>query len=131
MNKKQVKGTSRDLMEVHFERVVEAIKGGKETNSLTYPELSEELVEKFKGKTLNAPLEVIFISCLFLTAQELVGLIETLKELSVMILRKELLEKVKKGEATKEDAMAAMMLAMLSMEEERKGKEDTTTEKDE
>lgn len=131
MNKKQVEGTSRGLMEVHFERVVKAIKGGKETNSLTYPELSEELVEKFKGKTLNAPLEVIFTSCLFLTAQELVGLIETLKELSVTILRKELLEKAKKGEVTKEDAMAAMMLAMLSMEKERKEKEDTITEKDE
>ena len=84
MNKKQVEGPSRDLMEAHFERVAEAIKGGKETNSLTYPELSEELVEKFKGKTLNAPLEVVFTSCLFLTAQELVGLIETLKELAVM-----------------------------------------------
>lgn len=124
MNKKQVEGTSRDLMEAHFERVAEAIKGGKETNSLTYPELSEELVEKFKGKTLNAPLEVVFTSCLFLTAQELVGLIETLKELSVMLLRKELLEKAKKGEATKEDAMAAMMLAMLSMD-----REENTTEK--
>lgn len=124
MNKKQVEGTSRGLMEVHFERAAEAIKGGKETNSLTYPELSEELVEKFKGKTLNAPLEAVFTSCLFLTAQELVGLIETLKELSVMMFRKELLEKAKKGEATREDAVAAMMLAMLSME-----KEENTTEK--
>ena len=121
---KQVEGISRDLMEVHFERVVEAIKGAKETNNLTYPELSEELVEKFKGKTLNAPLEVIFTSCLFLTVQELVGLIETLKELSVIMFRKELLEKTKKGEMTRADAMAAMVFAMLSME-----KEKNTTEK--
>ena len=126
MNKKQVEGPSRDLMEAHFERVAGAIKGGKETNSLTYPELSEELVEKFKGKTLNAPLEVVFTSCLFLTAQELVGLIEILKELAVMFFRRELLEKAKNGEATKEDAMAAMLLAMLSMEKEKK---ENTSEK--
>lgn len=121
---KQVEGISRDLMEAHFERAVAAIKGAKETNNLTYPELSEELVEKFKGKTLNAPLEVIFTSCLFLTVQELIGLIETLKELSVIMFRKELLEKTKKGEMTKADAMAAMVFAMLSME-----KEKNTTEK--
>ena len=48
-----------------------------------------------------------------------------------MTFRSELLEKARNGEATREDAMAAMMLAMLSMEEERKEKEDTTTEKDE
>ena len=118
MNQKQVENPSRDLMEVHFERVVEAIKRGKETNSLIYPELSEELVEKFKGKTLDAPLEVVLTSCLFLTAQELVGLIETLKELSIMILRKELLEKAENGKSTREDVKAAMMLAMLSMKKE-------------
>lgn len=121
-----MEGTSRGLMEVHFERVAEAIKGGKETNSLTYPELSEELIEKFKGKTLNAPLEVVFTSCLFLTAKELVGLIETLKELAVMLYRRELLEKAKNGDATKEDAIAAMLLAMLSMEKEEK---ENTSEK--
>ena len=58
-------------------------------------------------------------------------MIETLKELVVMTFRSELLEKARNGEATREDAMAAMMLAMLSMEEERKEKEDTITEKDE
>lgn len=131
MNKESRKFSSRELMEEHFKRVEVAIKGGKTDNALTYPELQEELVEKFKGKTIEAPLEVIFTSFLFLTAKEMVGMIETLKELVVMTFRSELLEKARNGEATKEDAMAAMMLAMLSMEEERKEKEDTTTEKDE
>ena len=131
MNKESRKFSSRELMEEHFKRVEAAIEGGKTDNALIYPELQEELVEKFKGKTLGAPLEVIFTSFLFLTAQEMVSVIETLKELVVMTFRSELLEKARNGEATKEDAMAAMMLAMLSMEKERKEKEDTTTEKDE
>lgn len=131
MNKESRKFSSRELMEEHFKKFEVAIKGGKTDNALTYPELSEELVEKFKGKTIEAPLKVVFTSCLFLTAKELVGLIETLKELVIMTFRSELLEKARKGEATKEDAVTAMMLAMLSMEEERKEKEDTTTEKDE
>lgn len=131
MNKESRKFSSRELMEEHFKKVEVAIKGGKADNALTYPELQEELVEKFKGKTIEVPLEVIFTSFLFLTAQEMVGMIETLKELVVMTFRSELLKKVRNGEATREDAMAAMMLAMLSMEEERKEKEDTTTEKDE
>ena len=131
MNKESRKFSSRELMEEHFKRVETAIQGGKADNVLVYPELQEELVEKFKDKTLEAPLEVIFTSFLFLTAQEMVSTIETLKELVVMTFRSELLKKARNGEATKEDAMIAMMLAMLSMEEERKEKEDTTTEKDE
>ena len=131
MNKESRKFSSRELMEEHFKRAEEAIKGGKTDNALIYPELQEELVEKFKGKTLEAPLEVIFTSFLFLTAQEMVSVIETLKELVVMTFRSELLQKARNGEATKEDVMAAMMLAMLSMERERKEKEDTTTEEDE
>ena len=46
------------------------------------------------------------------------------------MLRKELLEKAKNGEATREDAMTVMMLAMLSMEKKKK-EEDANTEKDE
>lgn len=124
MNKESRKFSSRELMEEHFKKVKVAIKGGKTNNALTYPELQEELVEKFKGKTIEAPLEVIFTGFLFLTAQEMIDVIETLKELVLMTFRSELLEKAKKGEATREDAMAAMILAMLSTE-----KEENTTEK--
>ena len=42
-----------------FENAAEAIKGGKESGSLTNVELVENLVESYKGKTARAPIEVI------------------------------------------------------------------------
>lgn len=131
MNKESRKVFSRELTEEHFKKVEIAIKGGKEDKALTYPELQEELVEKFKGKTLEAPLEVIFTSFLFLTSKEMASMIETLRELVVTTFRSELSKKLRNGEVTKEDVMAAIMLPMLSMEEEGEEKENTTTEKDE
>ena len=133
MNKEPQKAYSRELKEEHFKQVEIAIKNGKTDNALTYPELQEELVEKFKGKTVAAPLEVIFTSFYFLTSQEMVALIESLKELIVLKFRSELLEKARNGEATKEDTIASIILAGLEMEKrkKRKEKEDTTTEKHE
>ena len=131
MNKESQKAYSRELKEEHFKQVEIAIKNGKTENALTYPELQEELVEKFKGKTIAAPLEVIFTSFYFLTSQEMVALVESLKELVVLKFRSELLEKARNGEATKEDTIASIILAGLEMEKrkKRKEKEDTTTEK--
>jgi hypothetical protein len=40
----------------HFEEATEAIKDGKENGSLTYVELVENLVESYKGKTVQAPV---------------------------------------------------------------------------
>ena len=133
MNKEPQKAYSRELKEEHFKQVEIAIKNGKTENALTYPELQEELVEKFKGKTIAAPLEVIFTSFYFLTSQEMVALVESLKELVVLKFRSELLEKARNGEATKEDTIASIILAGLEMEKrkKRKEKEDTTTEKHE
>ena len=133
MNKESQKAYSRELKEEHFKQVEIAIKNGKTDNALTYPELQEELVKKFKGKTIEAPLEVIFTSFYFLTSQEMVALVESLKELVVLKFRSELLEKARNGEATKEDTIASIILAGLEMEKrkKRKEKEDTTTEKHE
>ena len=133
MNKESQKAYSRELKEEHFKQVEIAIKNGKTDNALTYPELQEELVEKFKDKTIAAPLEVIFTSFYFLTSQEMVALVESLKELVVLKFKSELLEKASNGEATKEDTIASIILAGLEMEkrEKRKEKEDTTTEKHE
>ena len=133
MNKEPQKAYSRELKEEHFKQVEIAIKNGKTENALTYPELQEELVEKFKGKTVAAPLEVIFTSFYFLTSQEMVALVESLKELVVLKFKSELLEKARNGEATKEDTIASIILAGLEMEKrkKRKEKEDTTTEKHE
>ena len=133
MNKESQKAYSRELKEEHFKQVEIAIKNGKTENALTYPELQEELVEKFKGKTIAAPLEVICTSFYFLTSQEMVALVESLKELVVLKFKSELLEKARNGEATKEDTIASIILAGLEMEKrkKRKEKEDTTTEKHE
>lgn len=133
MNKESQKAYSRELKEEHFKQVEIAIKNGKTDNALTYPELQEELVEKFKGKTVAAPLEVIFTSFYFLTSQEMVALVESLKELVVLKFKSELLEKARNGEATKEDTIASIILAGLEMEKrkKRKEKEDITTEKHE
>ena len=133
MNKESQKAYSRELKEEHFKQVEIAIKNGKTDNALTYPELQEELVEKFKGKTIAAPLEVIFTSFYFLTSQEMVALVESLKGLVVLKFKSELLEKARNGEATKEDTIASIILAGLEMEKrkKRKEKEDTTTEKHE
>ena len=133
MNKESQKVYSRELKEEHFKQVEIAIKNGKTDNALDYPELQEELVEKFKGKTVAAPLEVIFTSFYFLTSQEMVALVESLKELVVLKFKSELLEKARNGEATKEDTIASIILAGLEMEKRKKRKEkkDTTTEKHE
>lgn len=133
MNKESQKAYSRELKEEHFKQVEIAIKNGKTDNALTYPELQEELVEKFKGKTIAAPLEVIFTSFYFLTSQEMVALVESLKELVVLKFKSELLEKARNGEATKEDTIASIILAGLEMEKRKKRKEkkDTTIEKHE
>ena len=126
MNKESQKAYSRELKEEHFKKVEEMIKGGKADDALFYPELQEELVEKFKGKTVGAVIEVIFTSFNFLTVQEMVSMVEVLKGLVVMTFRSELLKKACNRDAAIEDIMAK-----LFMEKENKKKENTTTEKHE
>ena len=126
MNKEPQKAYSRELKEEHFKKVEEMIKGGKADDALFYPELQEELVEKFKGKTVGAVIEVIFTSFNFLTVQEMVSMVEVLKGLVVMTFRSELLKKARNKDAAIED-----IIAKLFMEKENKKKENTTTEKHE
>ena len=126
MNKESQKAYSRELKEEHFKQVEEMIKGGKADDALFYPELQEELVEKFKGKTVGAVIEVIFTSFNFLTVQEMVSMVEVLKGLVVMTFRSELLKKARNKDAAIED-----IIAKLFMEKENKKKENTTTEKHE
>ena len=112
MEKNKEKGLERNLEQKHFEHAAIAIKGGKESDSLTNAELVENLVESYKGKTAEAPIEVIVISALLLNARELMGTIEALKDTLGIKLREEFKEKVGKGVATTiaVDAMAALML---------------------
>ena len=124
MNKESQKAYSRELKEEHFKKVEEMIKEGKADDALFYPELQEELVEKFKGKTVGAVVEVIFTSFNFLTVQEMVSMVETLKGIVVMTFRSELLK-------NNRDAAIEDIIAKLFMEKENKKKENTTTEKHE
>ena len=116
-NKKNV--LERNLEQKAFENAAEAIKDGKESGSLTNVELVENLVESYKGKTVQAPFEVIITSAVFLNAIELMGTIEALKHTLHIKIAEELKEKADKGEATAKDAMTALMLAAIMKEESK------------
>lgn len=119
MKKNEKNVLERNLEQKHFENAAEAIKGGKESGSLTNVKLVENLVESYKGKTVQAPFEVITTSAVFLNAIELIGIIEALKNTLHVKIAEELEEKADKGEATAEDAMAALMLAAIMKKESK------------
>ena len=121
MKKNEKNVLERNLDQKAFENAAEAIKGGKESGSLTDVELVENLVESYKGKTVQAPIEVIVTSEIFLNARELMGVIEALKHTLHIKIAEELKEKADKGEATAKDAMTALMLAAIM---EKESKED-------
>ena len=119
MGKNKEKVLERNLEQKAFENAAQAIKGGKENGSLTNVELVENLVESYKGKTVQAPIEVIVTSAIFLIARELIGVIEVLKSTLHVKIIEELKEKADKGEATAKDAMAALILAAIMKKESK------------
>ena len=119
MKKNEKNVLERNLEQKAFENATEAIKDGKESSSLTNVELVENLVESYKGKTVQAPFEVIVTSVVFLNAIELMGVIEVLKHNLHIKIAEELKEKADKGEATAKDAMTALMLAAIMKEESK------------
>ena len=119
MEKNEEKVLERNLEQKHFEDAAKAIKGGKEDSGLTDVELVENLVESYKGKTVQTPIEVIVTSAIFLNARELIGIIEALKHTLHIKIAEKLKEKADKGEATAEDAMTALMLAAIIEEESK------------
>lgn len=119
MEKNEKNVLDRNLEQKHFENAAEAIKVCKESNSLTNVKLVENLVESYKGKTVQAPIEVIVTSSIFLNARELVGTIEALKSTLHVKMVEELKEKAEKGEATTEDVMTALMLAATIKKESK------------
>lgn len=120
MEKNEEKVLERNLEQKHFENAAKAIKDGKESGSLTNVELVENLVESYKGKTMQAPVEVIVASAILLNVRELMGTIEALKHILHIKMAEELREKADKGGATVEDAMAALMLAAIMKKESEK-----------
>ncbi len=109
MEKNEEKVLERNLEQKHFESAVEAIKDGKESGSLTNVELVENLVESYKGKTVQAPIEVIVTSAVFLNMKELMATIVALKHTLRIKMVEELREKT-------DDAKAALMLAAIMQE---------------
>lgn len=109
MEKNEEKVLERNLEQKHFESAVEAIKDGKESGSLTNVELVENLVESYKGKTVQASIEVIVTSAVFLNMKELMATIVALKHTLRVKMVEELREKT-------DDAKAALMLAAIMQE---------------
>nr|DAI06227.1 MAG TPA: hypothetical protein [Crassvirales sp.] len=111
MEKKNESILDRKLRDCDFKDVAEAIKGGKESNSLKYAELVENLVSQLKGKDVHAIVEIISTIGILLDAKELVGMMECFKEILLNKVRRELLKSAKKGEIIIPDAMSfALML---------------------
>mgnify|MGYP004656359279 CR=1 FL=1 len=115
MEKKKERVLERNLEQKAFEDAAKVIKAGKEDGSLTNVELVENMVKGYKGKTVEAPIEVIITSALFFSAKELMGVIKALETTLYTKMINELKEKADKGEATAKDAMAALMLAATMM----------------
>ena len=113
MEKNEKNVLERNLEQKAFENAAKTIKDGKESGSLINVELVENLVESYKGKTVQAPIEVIITSAIFFNARELIGIIEALKPVLHVKMVEELKEKADKGGATVKDAMAALMLAEI------------------
>lgn len=124
MENQEKTAPDRALKEQHFKNAEEAIKGGEKTGSLENPELVKGLIEGYKGKTVQAPIEVIIISAIFLDAREIMGTIEALKHILNNKMIEELKAKAEKGEATVEDAMAALMLAAIMDKKNTKQKDE-------
>ena len=120
MKNQEKTALNRALKEQHFKNAEVAIKGGEETGSLKNPELVKKLVEEYKGKTVQAPLEVIITSAIFLDTKELIGTIEALKNLVQTKIMEELKDRADKGESTREDALLALMLATSEMSKRNK-----------
>ena len=113
MKKNEENVLERNLEQKHFKNAMRAIKSGKESGSLTNVELVENLVKGYKGKTVQAPVEVIIASALFLNAKELVGIISALRHTLHIKMVEELKEKADKGDATARDTVSALMLATI------------------
>ena len=82
-------------------------------------ELVENLVKGYKGKTVQAPIEVIITSTAFLNARELMGIIKALEHALHIKMVGELKEKADRGEVTAKDALAALMLAAIMKKESK------------
>ena len=120
MKNQEKTALNRALKEQHFKNAKVAIKSGEETGSLKNPELVKKLVKEYRGKTVQAPLEVIITSAIFLDTKELIGIIEVLKNIVQTKIMEELKDRADKDESTGEDALLALMIATSEMSKRNK-----------
>ena len=73
-------------------------------------------LKNFKGKTIQAPIEVIITCAIFLEAREIIGVIEVLKDIFKNKVIDELKAKAEKGEVTEEDVILSLLLATIDKE---------------
>lgn len=92
--------------------VAEAIKDGKESKSLKYAELVENLVSQLKGKDVHAVVEIISTIGVLLDVKEVVSMMAFFK---VLMLKKVLgmLKSAEKGGSTAQDVLASLMLKAI------------------
>lgn len=100
----------RKLCKEAFKRCYRFIENSKGDSSLHNIELIENLIENYKDRTIQAPIEVITASALLLNTNEIVVTIKVLEHIMHMKMMDELKAKVKKGEATASDVMAIVLL---------------------
>lgn len=112
MEKKNESVLDRKLRDCDFENVAKAIKGGKESKSLKYAELVENLVSQLKGKDVRAVVEIISTIGILLDVKEVVIMMEYFKAL---MLKKVVvtLKSAEKGGSTAQDVLASLMLKAI------------------
>ena len=109
---------SRDEIMLDFENVAEVIKGGKESKSLKYAELVENLVSQLKGKDIHAAVEIISTIGVLLDVKELAAMMKCFEEILLEKVRIELLKSAKKGEIIIPDAMSFALMLKALMEKD-------------
>lgn len=112
MEKKNENVLDRKLRDCDFENVAEAIEGGKESKSLKYAKLVENLVSQLKGKDVHAVVEIISTIGILLDAKEVAAMMECFK---VLMLKKVvgMLKSAEKGGSTAQDVLASLMLKAI------------------
>lgn len=103
----------RPLSEKSFEIARTVIEDSKKDKSATYPELLENLVNSFKGKTIQGPTEVILFCSVFLDARELVAVIKTLESDIPRKIAEEVEDKAAKGEPINPSLISAVLEAVM------------------
>lgn len=112
MEKKNESILDRKLRDCDFENVAEVIKDGKESKSLKYAELVENLVSQLKGKDVHVIVEIISTIGLLLDAKEVAAMMECFK---VIVLKKVIgmLKSAEKEGSTAQDVLASLMLKAI------------------